>query len=56
MVAEVNKEILSNEKISITVLDENATRQDAVLGVGSFLHAKALRGEWITLSRVFAAF
>lgn len=34
MVAEVNTEILSNEKLTVRVMDENTTRRDSILGVG----------------------
>jgi hypothetical protein len=34
MVAEINTEILGKEKLTVRVMDENATRRDSVLGVG----------------------
>lgn len=35
MVAEVNADILGNEKLAVRVMDENTSRQDSVLGVGT---------------------
>ena len=34
MLAEVNATILSNDKVTVLVMDENTTRRDSVLGVG----------------------
>jgi hypothetical protein len=34
MVAEVNSDILGSEKLTVRVMDENATRRDSVLGAG----------------------
>lgn len=35
MVAEVNADILGKEKMTVRVMDENTTRADSVLGVGT---------------------
>jgi hypothetical protein len=34
MVVEVNRDILGSEKLTVRVMDENATRRDSVLGAG----------------------
>jgi Ca2+-dependent lipid-binding protein/Ca2+-binding EF-hand superfamily protein len=51
--AEVNKDILKNNKLKLTVLDENFSRKDKVLGTGQF-NVRLLTGPVMNSEKTFS--